>query len=248
MGYKRFLVNLSENFSSFVNDISQIKSNRELNCLRTAASIADEIYAKVVPQIRPGVTELYIKELFDKYVSESSAQKLAFDTIIATGPNGAFPHAVPSSRHITQDDMVVIDFGVVYQHFHSDMTRTLLMDPQHKNNRLLYRLVYDAQALALGMVKSGVSIKMLDDRVREFFENVGYKDYFIHGLGHGVGLKIHEKPFINQKSTGTLKSNMVITIEPGIYLPGFGGVRIEDTVIVTEDGYELLTKSEKVFY
>ncbi|HAR63930.1 MAG TPA: hypothetical protein DF296_11640 [Candidatus Margulisbacteria bacterium] len=245
---KKFLVNAVEKLTIFVDFICQTKTEEEKNYLREAAAIADSIFIQVSKEIKPGVSELQIKRLFDSYVEESKAEKLAFDTIVASGPNGAFPHAVPSGRIIQRNDIVVIDFGVVYNGYHSDMTRTLLMDPDDKKARSLYKLVLEAQQLALAKVISGVDIKSLDDIARGHIGSYNFQDYFVHGLGHGVGLKIHEKPFINQRARGVLKKDMVITIEPGIYLPGYGGVRIEDTVIVGKKGYEVLTKSPKMIF
>lgn len=248
LSLKKCLVSFSNKLNSLAEYVCMVKSEDELEILREAARIADDIFNAVSQEIRPGKTEKEIIKLFDEHIKKSPATKEAFETIVGSGPNGAFPHAVPSDRVIEENDMVVVDFGVVYKGYHSDMTRTLLMSPKDTKANSIYQIVYNAQRLALDHVKAGADMKQIDSIARDYIAKYGFKDYFVHGLGHGVGLKIHEKPFINKKAKGRLKENMVITIEPGIYLPGYGGVRIEDTVIVTRDGYEVLNRSPKVKY
>lgn len=245
---KKFLVKTSEHLNSFVDYVCMIKTEEEISYIKEACLIADDIYTAVSSEIKPGKTELEIVELFDDYVKRSNASKVSFDTIVGSGPNGAFPHAEPSDRVIAEEDMIVIDFGVVYKGFCSDMTRTLLMNPKDKKANSIYKIVYDAQMLAMEQVKPGVEIKSLDKIARDYIGKYGFEDYFVHGLGHGLGYKVHEKPFVNKKGKGKLKPGMVITIEPGIYLPGYGGVRIEDSLVVTASGYEVLTSSPKVKY
>ena len=220
------------------------KTKQEIAALEQAAAIVDCIFQKIKPLIKPGITEKKLLVLFEKECKKFKVKK-AFDFIIASGPNSAVAHAIVSERKIQKEDLVVIDIGVIYKGYRSDMTRTLLMNPHNKKAKSLYQIVYQAQQEALNALKAGVSCTQLDAIARNYIKKYGFGDYFIHGLGHGVGLKIHEAPFVNQKNKSKLKKGMVITIEPGIYLPGYGGVRIEDMVLVTQNGYQLLTKSPK---
>lgn len=246
--FKKLLVKTLSVLNNLTDYFCIVKTESEIDNIRQAVYIADSILEKVIPQVKPGVKEITIKEMLEAEVKKSKASKVAFDTIVATGANCAFPHALSGERVIGKNDIVFIDFGVVYKGYHSDITRTILMNPKDEKAVSLYRLVYEAQKKALEMIKPGVEIKALDVAARGYIAEHDFGDNFVHGLGHGVGLKIHEKPFVNQRAKGKLKKNMVITIEPGVYLPGYGGVRIEDTVLVTRDGYQLLTQTPKEIY
>jgi len=175
----------------------------------------------------------------------NGAEKPAFDTIISSGYRSALPHGVASDKRIERGDLVVIDLGALYRHYNSDITRTIVVGKPSEKQKEIYEIVLEAQKSAVEKAKPGMTAKELDSIARNIIAEYGYGDYFIHSLGHGVGLEIHEPPRISQYDETVLKEGMVITIEPGIYIPKLGGVRIEDTVVITKDGAKRLTKMER---
>ncbi|GHF30482.1 Xaa-Pro aminopeptidase/Xaa-Pro dipeptidase [Deinococcus metalli] len=220
------------------------KDARELAALRAAQAIADAAFAQVHPTIRAGVTELDVALELELAMRRAGAQS-AFEIIVASGPNGAKPHGVASSRVIGEDELVTVDMGAQVDGYHSDMTRTVAVGNPSAELRRMYRAVLEAEEAAVAAVRPGVRAADLDRLARDLLTGHGLGEYFAHSLGHGVGLDIHEGPSLRGTSEDVLESGMVITIEPGVYVPDVGGVRIEDLVLVTDHGYEVLSRAEK---
>lgn len=223
-----------------------IKSQQEIDNIRKAAEIADKAFAQLLKSLQVGMSEIEVAALLEYYMRNLGAERLAFETIVASGENSSKPHAKPGQRLLSRGDFVTLDFGAVFQGYHSDMTRTVVMGKASKRQKELYALVLEAQKTALEKVVAGVSAAEVDFAARHLISQAGYGEFFGHSTGHGVGLQIHEEPRISSGNVGLiLKENMVITIEPGIYIPGFGGVRIEDLVVVTKQGKDVLTATDK---
>ncbi|WP_295818674.1 Xaa-Pro peptidase family protein [uncultured Deinococcus sp.] len=227
-----------------VHGLRVTKTVRELDAIRAAQRIADAAFAQVRPMIRPGVTELDVALELELAMRRAGAQS-AFEIIVASGPNGAKPHGVASSRVIGDDELVTVDMGARVDGYHSDMTRTVAVGEPSAELRRLYRAVLEAEQAAVAAVRPGIRAADLDRLARDLLTMHGLGEYFAHSLGHGVGLDVHEAPGLRATSEEVLEPGMVITIEPGVYVPGVGGVRIEDLVLVTETGSEVLSLAEK---
>ncbi|GAA4944224.1 Xaa-Pro aminopeptidase [Nonomuraea thailandensis] len=222
-----------------------VKDEAELELIRTACAITDQAFADVCPRIAPGMTEREVAGLLERRMAELGADKPAFDTIVASGENGAIPHHTPTSRELRAGDLVTMDFGARYQGYHADMTRTVSLGPPAGWQREVYDLVAAAQQAGRHALAPGARAGEVDEAARSVIEGAGHGGHFRHGLGHGVGLEIHEEPFLGPSRTGRLEDRVPITVEPGVYLPGRGGVRIEDTLVTREGGPELFTKTTK---
>lgn len=230
--------------SSLVMELRRIKDEHELKLLRAAGKLGSAGYDYVVQLLESGVEEKTIARLLTVFWIENLGEGNAFDPIIAFGPHSAQPHYRSGQGVLKQNDCALIDIGVKKEHYHSDMTRVLFFGQPPEPLRTIYTIVRDAQQAALEKCKAGERIGALDDAARDLIKKAGYGAHFTHGLGHGVGLEIHEPPFLRNAAPYAdqlLQPGMVITIEPGIYLPGVGGVRLENTVIVKNDGFEDLT-------
>lgn len=200
------------------------------------------VFASVLPIIRAGVTEREVAAQMEKLALEiKDVEGLAFPTIVASGPNGAEPHAEITDRVLETGDLVTVDFGVKIGGYMSDMTRTFLLGAVNEKKRRIYSSVKRAQAAGLKAAKAGMSCKALDAVCRDIIEKDGFGEYFIHTTGHGIGTEVHEDPRLGQASEAFLEAGMVVTIEPGIYIEGLGGARIEDTVVITAAGCEIIT-------
>lgn len=222
------------------------KGEDELALIQKAVDIADAGFSYILSHMRPGVTEKEIAWKLEVFMREQGADGLAFSSIVASGPNGAMPHARPTDKPLAAGEFVTLDFGCVYQGYCSDMTRTVFIGEPSAEQRALYDLVLRAQIAGVEAVKPGVVAKDVDAVSRAIIAEAGYGEYFGHGLGHGVGMDVHEEiPRLSTRGTVVLTPGMVTSVEPGIYLPGSGGIRIEDLVVVTEDGCRVLTKSTK---
>jgi Xaa-Pro aminopeptidase len=221
-----------------------IKDDDEIANIKTACEITDKCYSYILTYIKPQMTERQIANEIDRYFNENS-DGLAFDTIVASGENTSMPHAVPTDRKIQEEDIITIDMGCKYNGYCSDMTRTFFVGKVLDYAKPVYNLVLKNQVQTMDSIKEGMSIKLLTKMVENDFLLNNYD--LVHALGHGVGLEIHEAPVISSRNDNVLRGNMIITNEPGIYLPGKFGVRIEDTVLVTKYGCIDLTKSNKNF-
>lgn len=228
-----------------LDDLRIHKDAGELCSLAGSAEIASQALLGILDLIRPGVPEREVALALEFAMKRAGAQEKSFDFIVASGPRGAMPHGKASDKTIQAGELVTLDFGAVYQGYHSDETVTIAVGTPDSRQKEIYSIVKDAHDKALEAVRPGISLKELDGIARRFIEAKGYGNYFGHGLGHGVGLEVHEKPTVSFRSEQIAGEGMVFTIEPGIYIPDWGGVRIEDTVVVTHDGYRPLTKVPK---
>ena len=233
-----------------VEEIRMAKDEQEIALIARACEITSRAFEEIVPLIRPGVTERELAISLERAMIDLGGDGLAFDTIVASGPNGAIPHHVPSGRPFEAGDMITVDCGARYQGYHADMTRTVVLGAPAAWQRDIYALVAEAQAAGIDAAVPGADVREVDAAARDLIEGAGYGGQFQHGLGHGVGLEIHEAPILGYGRTGTLGDRVPITVEPGIYLPGQGGVRIEDTLVVragtgTAAPQELLTTTTR---
>ncbi|KIL46318.1 M24 family metallopeptidase [Jeotgalibacillus campisalis] len=244
---------LKESFGSFdihsidqqMNDLRVVKSQDELVLLRKAAELADFAIETACSELAEGKTELEILAAIEFELKRKGITEMSFSTMVLTGKNAASPHGNPGLNKIKRGDLVLFDLGVVYQGYCSDITRTVAFGELSKEQIKIYETVLAAELKALEMVKPGVKASDLDLAARKVIQDAGYGDFFPHRLGHGLGLNVHEYPSITSDSDFILKEGMTFTIEPGIYVPNIAGVRIEDDVLVTENGYETLTKFPK---
>ncbi len=247
--YKRLFntlkVDSSGWLSAVIDKMRIIKSADEIQKIEAAQRIAEAAFSKLITAIRPGMTEKQVASILNFYMMDLGADGISFDTIAASGINSACPHAVPTDKPLQNGEFLTLDFGAVVDGYHSDMTRTVVIGKPDEEMQKVYNAVWGANTDALKAVRADITGKLLDNVARSTLDAWGYAEYFTHGLGHGVGLEIHEPPAVSSKSPFTLHEGMVITIEPGVYIPHKYGVRIEDMVVVTTDGCLNLTKSPK---
>ncbi len=234
-----------KNTAMLMEELASVKEAEELDALREAARISDAAFARLLDDIRPGITERQLDAKLSFIMKSLGSERDSFDTIVASGPNSARPHHKPTERVLQKGDFVTIDFGAMSRGYHGDVTRTVCLGKADAKQREIYTIVQDAQMTALKGIRAGLTGKAVDAMSRDLIAAKGYGDYFGHGLGHGLGLEIHAEPRLSPKYDKVLKPNQVVTVEPGIYLPGWGGVRIEDDVIVTETGCEIITASPR---
>ena len=226
--------------------LRMIKYKEEIIKIKKAAQITTESLKDVFEIIKPGMRELDIASELAYTMRKKGAQREAFDIIVVSGERSSLVHGKPSEKKIVEGELIIIDVGANYQNYNSDITRTIIMGKENAKQKEIFSIVLEAQNKALEFLKSGVSCKEVDSTARDIIVNKGYGEYFGHDLGHGVGLDIHELPRVSFSDDTVLFPGIVITIEPGIYLPEVGGVRIEDSVLITEEGYEILTWFPKI--
>lgn len=247
--YKLFEKSLSvEKLTAIGDEITNLRSVKEdweLERIKKAQSIGDIAFSEIIKEIRPGMTELSVAAKLEYLMKENGAERLSFETIVASGVNSSMPHAVPTDKKIETGDFVTMDFGCVYKGYCSDMTRTIVVGKASEKQKKVYQTVLAAQLAALDFIKAGYEGWEIDKAARDLIYEAGYEGCFGHGLGHSVGLFIHENPRLSPKEKAMIHANMTETVEPGIYIKDFGGVRIEDLVAVTEKGHINFTKSEK---
>ena len=228
-----------------VEQARMVKDAAEISILREAAARLEQVLPPVLAAVRPGVSERGVAAVIESSMREAGYERIAFDTIVASGPHSAMPHYRAGTRVLAAGDLVVLDFGGVLDGYCCDLTRTVSIGPPSREARRVYDAVRDAQAAAVAAVRPGIDASAVDAAARDLLRERGLGEAFGHGTGHGLGLDIHEEPRIGQPRPDVppvaLAPGMVFTIEPGVYLPGFGGVRIEDDVLVTDSGGELLT-------
>ncbi len=225
--------------------LRRIKTPKELEYIRRAEEIGDEVFTEILNFIKPGMTELEIAARIEYLLKLHGGQRSSFPAIVASGINSSMPHAVPSMKKVEQGDFLTMDFGCVYEGYCSDMTRTIVVGKASDKQKEIYRTVLEAQTAALDMIRAGLKGREVDQVARDIIYKAGYEGCFGHGLGHSVGLFIHENPRLSPMEEEVLQVGMTETVEPGIYVKGFGGVRIEDLVAVTENGCDNFTHSEK---
>jgi len=220
-------------FGRKIEALRLVKDPEELEKLEVACQLSDAALAEVLPQIRPGMSERMLATLLDHTMALLGAERPAFDTIVASGPNGAIPHHAPTMREFQVGDLVTMDFGALHDGYHADMTRTVAVGSVAGWQREIHDLVALAQRTGIAALEDGVEAGAVDAAAREVIEAAGHAAHFQHGLGHGVGLEIHEAPMLGYGRTGKLTDRVPVTVEPGVYLPAMGGVRIEDVLVVT---------------
>lgn len=224
-----------------VEKIRGIKERHEVELIRRSAMLTKRVLEKALRMVRPGASEESLARKIESEFIENRA-RASFNPIVAAGRNSSKPHATAGRSRIRKDSFVMIDMGCALNGYNSDLTRMALTGRISNKFRSIYGVVARAQELVIGMIKPGVKISDVDETARHHIRINGFGKYFGHSLGHGIGLEVHENPAISKASTGLLRAGMVFTVEPAIYIPGFGGVRIEDMVLVTEAGCEVLTK------
>lgn len=229
-----------------VSKTRMIKTEEEIENIKEAVRIADIAFSQILEKVKEGVKERDLSAEIEYIMKLNGAEDKSFDFIVASGYRSAMPHGVASDKTIGKNEFVTFDFGCYYNGYASDITRTIFFgDEITEKHKEIYNTVLEAQLLAISKAKAGMKASELDKVARDYITEKGYGEYFGHGLGHALGLEIHEQPFVSKIGDIVLEENMVVTIEPGIYIEGFGGVRIEDDVIIKKDGCEVLNKSPK---
>jgi Xaa-Pro aminopeptidase len=222
-----------------------LKDAQELAVMRKAAILAGEVLEGVLKLVKPGVREGELGAEIEYQMKRRGATGASFETIVASGPRGALPHARPTAKKLRKNELVVLDLGAILGHYCSDMTRTVHVGRASKRVREWYRSVQEAQEAAVAAVRAGVTCGEVDAAAREVLKKYGLEQYFVHSTGHGLGLEVHEEPRVARGQTVRLEAGNVITIEPGIYMEGVGGIRIEDDVVVQAGQNEVLTRVKR---
>lgn len=229
-----------------LDELRQIKDAAEIELIKTACEIGDKAFAEILNFIKSGRTELEVANELEYFMKKFGAEKISFDTIVASGVRGSLPHGIASSKKISAGEFVTMDFGAIFGGYCSDMTRTIFVGKASEQQTKLYNAVLDAQLYGLEVIKVGKGGKEIDAAVRAKLEQAGLGEYFTHSLGHSLGIEVHEEPRLSKLSKcESLQENMLVTDEPGIYIQNVGGIRIEDTVLVTKSGVKPLTRSPK---
>ena len=231
--------------SSLMTELRGSKDEEELSCMTAAQRIAEGALEQILKEIRPGMTEKEIAARLNYLMVSAGAEKTAFDTIVASGPNGSMPHAVPGMRKVREGDFITMDFGCVYKGYCSDMTRTVALGRPSDEMRNVYDIVLQAQLAGIAAAKAGVTGAVIDGAARKVIQDAGYGAYFGHSFGHSLGIDIHEAPNAAPGNDKPMPDGAVVSAEPGIYLPGKFGVRIEDVMILRPDGAQVITKAPK---
>jgi len=226
---------------NIVESLRQIKSRDELKEIRAAVDIAVSAFRFIKGYLRPGLTEPEIAGELERFIRQRGAEASSFKIIVSSGANSCFPHAGITKRRLGKNDMVLVDMGAEINGYKSDLTRVFFLGKITAIQRKVYQIVREAQARAIDAIRPGVAINVVDDIARAHIAGFGYGSFFGHSLGHGIGLEVHEEPSISNKNKAIIKEGMVFTVEPGVYLPGKFGIRIEDMVVVTKKGFEVLS-------
>lgn len=223
----------------------QVKSRSEIDLIRRSVETCSKAFARAIRRIRPGIREYELAAELDHQMRKLGAEKPAFETVVASGPRSALPHAEPASKTLRSNELVLIDMGAQRQGYASDMTRMVHLGTAGRKVRKLHGAVLEAQLAALDAVKENATASSVDRKARQVLRAHGLDQLFVHSTGHGLGLEVHEPPRIGKRDKTRLRAGMVVTVEPGVYMEGFGGIRIEDTVVVTKTGCEILTPTPK---
>ncbi|RFU04077.1 aminopeptidase P family protein [Staphylococcus haemolyticus] len=244
---------LTQNFSvqhygdidQTIKELRNIKNESEIENIREAAKLADKCIEIGTEFLKVGVTEREVVNHIENEIKKFGVSEMSFDTMVLFGDHAASPHGTPGERKLVKDEYVLFDLGVIYNHYCSDMTRTVKFGTPSEEAQTIYNIVLEAETNAIEAIRAGVPLQDIDKIARDIISDAGYGDYFPHRLGHGLGLEEHEYQDVSSTNSNLLEAGMVITIEPGIYVPNVAGVRIEDDILVTENGYEILTHYDK---
>lgn len=228
-----------------IKELRNIKNESEIENIREAAKLADKCIEIGTEFLKVGVTEREVVNHIENEIKKFGVSDMSFDTMVLFGDHAASPHGTPGERKLVKDEYVLFDLGVIYNHYCSDMTRTVKFGTPSEEAQTIYNIVLEAETNAIEAIKAGVPLQEIDKIARDIISDAGYGDYFPHRLGHGLGLEEHEYQDVSSTNSNLLEAGMVITIEPGIYVPNVAGVRIEDDILVTENGYEILTHYDK---
>lgn len=228
-----------------IEDIRLIKDTSEIETMKIAATIADEAFHHIVTFLKPGISETDVRDELEFFMRKKGATSSSFQIIVASGVRSSLPHGVASTKIIERGDIVTLDFGALYDGYCSDITRTVAIGEPSEEFQKIYNVVREALKRGTEAIKPGETAKSIDDITRNYITEHGYGQYFGHSTGHGLGLEIHEPLRLSQESKATLEEGMVVTVEPGIYIPNWGGCRIEDDIVITKDGYDVITKSNR---
>ena len=231
--------------AGLVTDFRLIKTPEELKAIRAAAKIADDAFSHILNVLKAGMTEVEVALELERFMRRAGADGIAFPITVASGYRSSMPHGTASQKEIGTGELVTLDFGALVNGYHSDMTRTVAVGEVSERDKELYDAVREAQQAALEALAPGKDGKEVDAVARDLLTERGYGDYFTHSLGHGVGLEVHEAPSLTFRKSATLKPDMTATVEPGAYIPGDAGVRVEDLAFITEDGFEQVSQSSK---
>lgn len=228
-----------------IKELRNIKNESEIENIREAAKLADKCIEIGTEFLKIGVTEREVVNHIENEIKKFGVSEMSFDTMVLFGDHAASPHGTPGERKLVKDEYVLFDLGVIYNHYCSDMTRTVKFGTPSEEAQTIYNIVLEAETNAIEAIRAGVPLQDIDKIARDIISDAGYGDYFPHRLGHGLGLEEHEYQDVSSTNSNLLEAGMVITIEPGIYVPNVAGVRIEDDILVTENGYEILTHYDK---
>lgn len=228
-----------------IKELRNIKNESEIENIREAAKLADKCIEIGTEFLKVGVTERELVNHIENEIKKFGVSEMSFDTMVLFGDHAASPHGTPGERKLVKDEYVLFDLGVIYNHYCSDMTRTVKFGTPSEEAQTIYNIVLEAETNAIEAIRAGVPLQDIDKIARDIISDAGYGDYFPHRLGHGLGLEEHEYQDVSSTNSNLLEAGMVITIEPGIYVPNVAGVRIEDDILVTENGYEILTHYDK---
>lgn len=230
---------------NLVENLRMVKDEGEISAIRNAARVTDEAFTHVLTFLKSGLSETEIALEIDFAMRKLGAEKEGFETLVASGPRSALPHGKPTSRIVSEGDLVLMDFGARCDGYHADITRCVVPGRPDLRQEEVYSVVLEAQRRAIEAIHPGVQGRAIDSVAREFIASRGFGEYFTHSLGHGLGLAVHDARVLTKQSNIVLQPGMVVTVEPGIYIPGWGGIRIEDDVLVTNTGCEVLTSSSR---
>ena len=250
MSIKEYITLKEHNFdieliTNELGKVRSVKSKEEIEIIKKACELTDEIFEEVISEIKEGMTELEVSALLHYWTLKKGASGMAFDPIVASGERGAMPHGRPTTKKLKRNEAITIDFGIVYEGYQSDMTRTVSIGEPPKIIQEIYEVVLKAQKLAIEGIREGVSARSVDKIARDSITESGFGEYFTHGLGHGMGLGDGEAPTLNSRSEDILEEGMVMSCEPGIYIPDVGGVRIEDDIVIINGKGVSLNKTSK---
>ncbi|WP_088104714.1 M24 family metallopeptidase [Halalkalibacter urbisdiaboli] len=243
--YSKFIQSKLIPVSGMVEKLRLVKDAGEINLIQDAADIADAAFSHIIQYIRPGKTELEVSNELEFFMRKQGATSSSFDIIVASGYRSALPHGVASDKQIKSGELVTLDFGAYYKGYCSDITRTIAVGQISDELSEIYHTVLEAQIRGMRGIKAGITGKEADALTRDYIKEKGYGDYFGHSTGHGLGMEVHEGPTLSMKTDTVLEPGMIVTVEPGIYIAGVGGTRIEDDTLITKDGNRSFTKSTK---